>query len=587
MRKVILLRVACLGLLLSLAVAALAASPDWFSATTSGTDGSCLFYNDTDSTWVYERFSSFPGWAKCVDHLAYAKEHGKGAENIFLYMTITDLRPYITTSADSGWEGSHKSTWVRERVVELYGDEADSAELCYLHFYDSTEIVDGGDTLYIGGTGSLTITAADSVNRVPNAYVNVAVDAGNTYEYPCRTAPNLPNTKVRQAIKEYVATAWDTSYDAARENDWGTRSTLEDGTPALPDGIFLDNASSVAINAGTQCILGGKVVETRFVKADSTHSDTDSLYGWAQNDSHFRGWAWYWQKQMYRDIRDTLKIADQWSPDSNTKQVCGNLGEQNWAGSYDSLTPWSNAVGQQLYVDSLGCDAVLTEWGYDLIYRHNESVYAPWVLHTRDSTFAASGGKTFWNARVDDSRINPNNWVDGSWLNKMLLNYAFFLTFRSDSCWYDVYATPYPYGVFYNENFDSLHWPQAFAVPLGSPETHYVQEDSGSSPDGGPYYKIFSRDYTNGDTAILVLCRTHDGADEEYGDADGHSVSVNYALGGTYKRLSYDGSWGSNITEVDIHGAEAMILMSADTSEAEAATSTEIQGVTIKGVTIE
>ncbi|MFH2055526.1 MAG: hypothetical protein ABIJ61_06180, partial [bacterium] len=436
-------------------------------ACLSGTDGTCAWEKPGDPDWLFERFTNAMGYADCAGDLATWRAKNPNCI-LLLYVSGTDMPSYKSYTSNS-YNLGKKSTWIRDRMVEL----GEIEENTYMHFYNDTKVRywvgDHYDTLLIPGTNSMTIAAADSVSRVPNSYINALFVNYNTYDYPARLAPNFANPTLRQAYKEYLTQVFTSD----------VYTHYPDAT-GIWDGIHFDNFSPTSMVGSALC-SGGLVVETG--------ASPGALLTFASDA--YRDWCWGQMTAFGREVRDTLHTADQWALDGKKKLLAYNVGISH---KDDYLDP-----------NISGADALNVEFGFDPVYSNNSSYYRLENLSSRDSVAARNGVTYFWTS------IPRTSYGNGSTTkrNAIYNNLCFYYVARSDSTW--IYMRPdpgYAYGAFLNSGFDTLAWVPAMEQDLGDPVAHYQLAASGSSPDqGGATYKVWSRDYQYG----KVFIRPRDG----------------------------------------------------------------------------
>ncbi|MCX6831863.1 MAG: hypothetical protein NT028_06960 [candidate division Zixibacteria bacterium] len=485
-------------------------------AILSGTDGTCKFYKPGDSTWMYSRFTYLMAYADCPGNIGQWRTGNPNCRIVF-YTSGTDLDPF--KSFTNNYPGSGKSTYIRNRMVQL----GDIEENAYLHFYNDTKIrnwvyaTSTWDTLLIPGTNSMTITAKDSVSRAINSYTTYLFTSRNTYTYPTRLAPNYTNAKMRLAYKEYVTFA----FTSARTTYWPNIT-------GYWDGMFFDNYNPGGIQ-GSHLVSGGLVVESGTAPANLLTYGTDA-YG---------AWGWELMKVFGREVRDTLRTSAQWSADGKKKVLAYNAG----------LT-WKNEL---MYPDSSGADALCWEYGFNPVNSPNNSIWRLENIYTHDSIATLNGATYFWISIPSTDYATKQQSIYN--------NLCFYYVARTDSTWMAIYPTPgNSYGAFYNPGYDTLSWIPAMGYELGVPIAHYQLATSGASPDkAGASYKVWMRDYQGG----RVYIRPKD--DLDLGIWGSASTPVTVSLGGTYQQLNTDGTLGSVITSLSLHGAEGAIVIPATT----------------------
>ena len=112
------------------------------------------------------------------------------------------------------------------------------------------------------------------------------------------------------------------------------------------------------------------------------------------------------------------------------------------------------------------------------------------------------------------------------------------------------------YGAFLNTGFDTLSWVPAMGYDLGVPVAHYQLAASGTSPDmAGAQYKVWMRDYQGG----RVYTRPKDHIDSPVWGSTSTPVTVD--LGGPYKQLLIDGTFGPVITSLSLRATEGAIVI--------------------------
>ena len=431
--------------------------------------------------------------------------------------------PAYTGSEYRNYNAGKKSTWIRNRLTQM-GANSESA---YLHFYNDTRIRDWNgtsyDTMLIPGTNSMTITAKDSVSRVPNGYTHYLFMAGNTYENPARLSPNFSSEKLRQAYKEYLCQI----FDAIGDNEHWV------GKTGYWDGVYFDNYSPSGMK-GSGFVSGGLVVETGTSPANLL------TYG----SQAYADWGWGLMQTFGREVRDTLQMADQWSVDHKKKYLAYNVG-QTHKNSY-------------LFPDSSGADALNYEFGWDPVFCNNSSVYRLENLYSRDSIGALNGLTSFWTS--------PPRAVYGAGTtpvrNAIYNTLCFYYCARGDSTW--IFMRPSSgnaYGAFLNPGFDTLSWIPAMGHELGWPAQRYQLAATGPAVDqSGGSYKVWSRQYPYG----VVYIRPVDGFDAKWGS---QSTPVTVNLGGNYRQLQTDATLGPVVTQISLRGGEGAIMLPATTGE--------------------
>ncbi len=461
------------------------------------------------------------GYAECDKDIGEWRSKSPDCR-LVLYTSGTDM-PAYRGDEFRNYNAGKKSTWIRNRLTQLGANE----ETAYLHFYNDTRIRDWNgtsyDTMLIPGTNSLTITAKDSVSRVPNGYTHYLFMAGNTYENPARLSPNFSSVKLRQAYKEYLCQIFDEIGDTEH---WP-------GKTGYWDGVYFDNYSPSGMK-GSGFVSGGLVVETGTSPANLL------TYG----SQAYADWGWALMQTFGREVRDTLQTADLWSVDHKKKYLAYNVG-QTHKNSY-------------LFPDSSGADALNYEFGWDPVFCNNSSFYRLENLYSRDSIGALNGLTSFWTS--------PPRAVYGSGTvpvrNAIYNTLCFYYGARGDSTW--IFMRPSSgnaYGAFLNSGFDTLSWIPAMEYELGWPAQHYQLAASGPAVDQtGGSYKVWSRQYPYG----VVYIRPVDGFDAKWGS---QSTPVTVSLGGNYRQLQTDGTLGTVVTQISLRGGEGAIMIPAVTGE--------------------
>jgi hypothetical protein len=477
-----------------------------------GTDGTCLWYKAGDPGWVFQRFTYIMGYAECPGSIAEWRAKSPNCR-IILYTTGTDMGP--VKSSSNNYVFSAKPTYVRNRMVQL----GESEENAYMHFYNDTKLRNWTgttwDTLLVPGTNSMTITAKDSVSRVPNGYTNYLFYSRNTYSGQTRLSPNFTNAKLRLAYKEYITFA----FTSARTTYWPSITDYWDG-------MYFDNYSPGGMQGG-HLVSGGLVVETGTDPSNLLTFGTDA-YG---------AWGWTWLKLFGREVRDTLKTSATWSADGKKKVLAYNVG-----------------VGfrtEYMYPDSSGADALNYEFAFDPVSSANNSYYRLENLYTRDSIATLNGATFFWCSRVRTDFVTKRESIYN--------NLCFYYAARTDSTW--IFMRPEPgnaYGAFYNPGFDTLSWIPAMGYDLGVPIAHYQLAASGTSSDmAGAQYKVWMRDYQGG----RVYTRPKDHIDASVWGSTSTPVTVD--LGGAYKQVLIDGTLGPVITSLSLRATDGAIVIPA------------------------
>jgi hypothetical protein len=484
-------------------------------AILSGTDGTCRFYKTGDSSWMFQRFTYLMAYADCPANIGDWRARTPDCRIVF-YTSGTDIEA-IKSYTSNSYVGAKKSTYIRDRLVQLGGIE----ENAYMHFYNDTKIRNWTgstwDTLLIPGTYSMTITAKDSVSRAINGYTTYLFTSRNTYTYPTRLAPNFANAKMRLAYKEFITQA----FNAQRTTHWPTMT-------GYWDGMFFDNYSPEGLQ-GSHLVSGGLVVETGTAPANLLTYGTDT-YG---------AWGWNLMKVFGREVRDTLRTSAQWSADGKKKII-----------AYNSGLTWKNEL---MFPDSSGADACVWEYGFNPVNSPNNSIWRLENIYTHDSIASLNGATYFWISIPSTDYATKRQSIYN--------NLCFYYVARTDSTWMAIYPTPgNAYGAFYNPGYDTLSWVPAMGYNLGTPIAHYQLAASGSSPDRtGATYKVWVRDYQGG----RVYTRPRDDIDASAWGSASTPVTVN--LGGTYQQLNADGTLGSVITTLSLHGAEGAIVIPVTT----------------------
>ena len=331
-----------------------------------GTDGSCQWYKAGDPDWIFQRFTYIMGYADCPRSIGEWRTKSPDCR-LILYTSGSDMGGKKVYT--HYYQGSGKPTYVRDRMVAL----GDIEENAYLHFYNDTRLINYNyttshyDTVLFVGTGSMTITAKDSVSRVPNSYVNtIGFDpVAAPYNGTMRLSPNFTNAKMRLAYKEYITLM----FTSAAATYWPTKSTSD-----WWDGIYFDNYSPLALQ-GSHLASGGLVVET------GTNPGNLLTFGTVA----YSAWGWNWMKAFGREVRDTLRTSAQWSADGRKKILAYNVGV-----SFDN---------SYMYPDSCGADAFNYEFAFDPVSSANNSYYRLENLYTRDSIATLNGATFFWCSR--------------------------------------------------------------------------------------------------------------------------------------------------------------------------------------------
>lgn len=487
-----------------------------------GTDGSCRWEKPGDPNWLFQRFTYIMGYAECSSDIAEWRSKSPGCR-LILYTSGTDM-PSYKNYGSRNFNSGRKATWIRDRIVQLGSTE----ESAYMHFYNDTKLRDWNgssyDTLVIRGTYSMTISAKDSVSRVPNSYTHYLFLAGNTYSDPARLSPNFANPKVRQANKEYFCQIFDATGDTEH---WPSKT-------GYYDGVYLDNYAPWSMQ-GSNFISGGLIVET-----GTTPTNMLTYASQAYAD-----WCWGHMQSFGRELRDTLQMADQWSVDHKKKYVAYNVAQTH--------------RNVYLYPDSSGADALNYEFGWDPVFCNNSSTYRLENLYSRDSIASRNGVTSFWTS---PPRTTYNGKGTATPRQAIYNNACFYYVARSDSTW--IFMRPSlgnAYGVFVNPGFDTLSYVPAMDYELGWPAQHYQLAASGPAVDqSGGSYKVWSRQYPYG----VVYIRPVDGFDAKWGS---QSTPVTVTLGGSYRQLQTDGTLGTVVTQISLRGGEGAIMIPATTGQ--------------------
>jgi len=369
---------------------------------------------------------------------------GKGP-NDFEKAQIKTLNPefrwYVYNSATDNYVPPNQDTAEHDALVSLARENGWDPEILYLHYWDDTQLVLEGDTVFVPGWGGGT-SADPAQSRVPVYYKD--------------QSRRVCNFSTRQAASVYreimVRFAFDTPFT---------------GTSLYPDGIFLDNCTAELYNYGSTIVSGGHVREAPF----------HLLIGSNEFDS------WWWGQNLgpfLTSLKDTLESSAAWSKDHERKYLMNNV-----------ANIWNDDYARRDVADVLAM-----EFQYNPV--RNVGVAAIDQSYQRDVMSALSGITSFYMA----TNTRTVNGHPGSYgLSEVMLgNLCWFLLSRSPNSIFYQQGTNTPSAA----GWDSLTWIGAMDVAnkdlgeaVGPP---YVLAE-GTDPLGNPY-AVHARNYENG---IVVL----------------------------------------------------------------------------------
>jgi len=104
-------------------------------------------------------------------------------------------------------------------------------------------------------------------------------------------------------------------------------------------------------------------------------------------------------------------------------------------------------------------------------------------------------------------------------------------------------------------------WFDAIEYDVGQPDSARYVCTTGT--DGASQsFDMYRRDYTKtGDTDIVILYREYNGSN------NGSASAVTYQLGGNYKQLNTDGTFGETVTSVAVRNADGVIMVAQSAGE--------------------
>jgi hypothetical protein len=341
-----------------------------------------------------------------------------------------------------------------DRLAAVARRRGVDVEALYLHYYEDTRIVLGGDTLDIPGWGEGS--ARDpSQARVP------VYDPGLTRRVTCFADPGAARVH-REAI---VSRALDEPFP---------------GTGLYPDGIFLDNAAARIFNTG-KVIRGGAIREV------PGHARIGS--------GAFRGW--YWENNLgpfLAALRETLASSATWSRDGRRKRLMINVAN----------------VWEDDYARRHVADILFLEYQYSPI--RNAGLDAVEESHRRDVLAASAGMVTFYAATPGTRSVQGRPYaVDYG--EALLGNLAWYLVSRtSESILFQMGTnTPNTAG------WDTLTWRGCMEVAdrqLGDAVGEPFTLSKGLDPAGQPFV-VTARRYERGLVAVRPRGSWREGIEPE------------------------------------------------------------------------
>jgi len=364
-------------------------------------------------------------------------------------------------------------------VMNLAKSRGVNPEANYLHYFRDTQVSLAGLTFVVPGWGGGS-AVAESLARVPVYWKG-------------RVAVNFSSPFARQFDKEYIVSKFKTK-------------------PLLSnyyfDCIFLDNCSDGAFYNYGQILSGGEVAE------HPTHAIIGS--------SEYNAWYGPNLKQFFGELRDTLRLGPQWSPDGKVKYLSAN-GSLNSAGLID----WA--------IDE-----------YNLSPIRNWTGWIEAAIQINKNNWAQKT-KIFYESRVTtevSGRLGSVSYAQG-----ILDNLATHYLVRTDS---SVMFMSGPYQVYAN-GWDTLVWRGCMDYNIGKTLADY-NPNFFSGVDGKGYsFRVLSRQYQG----ALVLVRPRGDYNQDFDDA----TLVNVPLGGTYRPLNPNGTLGSPVASIPMRNGQGAILI--------------------------
>jgi hypothetical protein len=308
------------------------------------------------------------------------------------------------------------------------------AEEAYLHYYDDTQIVLQGDTLFIPGWGDGT-ASGPSEARIPVYYKNLT-----------RRVTNFSTPHALTLNKEvFVELALGTPFE---------------GSSLYADGIFLDNCAAKLFNYG-QILSGGHVRET----------PGNPLIGSAP----FQTWQWSSNLGPFLTaLKDTLETADTWCPDGKRKYLMINV-----------ANIWDDG-----YVSRDAADVIFMEFQYNPV--RNFGLSAVDEAYRRDALAAAGGISCFYPATMTTSY----GGYSMSYADIMVGNLAWYLITRTQNSIFFEFATASPHVAGW-DTLTWRGVLDVADLQLGQPVGDPFTLAQGTDPMGNPYV-VKARSYEGG-----------------------------------------------------------------------------------------
>jgi hypothetical protein len=401
----------------------------------------------------------------------------------FVYNSATDN--YVTSTPGFGEEHAALAALATQRGWNV--------EDAYLHYYDDTRVVLEGDSVFIPGWGAGQASTPASA-RVPVYYRDLS-----------RRAVNFSTTRAAQLHKEVmVSLAFDTPFS---------------GTALYPDGLFMDNATSILFNYGT-VLSGGHVREV------PGHYPVGSL--------EFKAWYWYENFGPFLTaLKDTLETSAGWSQDGQRKALMNNI-SGSWTDSY---------VTQDV------ADILFLEYEYNPVRDAGGGAMVD-EAHRRDLLATAAGIGSFYSAAMTSSV--PGHAGEFTYAQTLLNNLSWYLVTRTEGTLFFEQGTNAPM----TAGWDTLTWRGCIDVAntrLGAATGEPYTIAQGTDPLGNPY-TIKARHYSGGLALVRARGSWNQGIEPE--------TAVTVPLGASLSPVDPEGLTGAAVQQITLRNGQGALLLS-------------------------